>query len=169
MNFSRTGSVVSFLAALAIGVAAAYFVSPWSIANEIAVVPVPVTLGQNTCRYGMPRVATPTVRVEAKNLVGHWKGTWGYGDPEAIIYIDRAEGNKIFGNLTVHGALIALEGTVDSGNIYLHETEVLSIDKGLGRWSLGNDSGTFSADGQAMYGTGQDDYGFYQWGMTKEK
>jgi hypothetical protein len=165
MNFSRATSVLSFFGALAIGVAAAYFVSPWSYANEVA----PVTLGQNSCRYGMPRIASPNINVEAKDLVGHWRGTFGYNDPEAMIYIDRVDGNKFYGNLTVHGALIALEGTVDSEGIYFHETKVLTIEKSLGKWSLGRDRGTFSPDGKSMFGDGQDEYGFYEWEMAKDK
>jgi hypothetical protein len=86
-----------------------------------------------------------------------------------MIYIDRVEGNRFYGNLTVHGAQVALEGTVDSGEIDFRETKVLTIDKSLGKWSLGKDRGAFSNDGRSMYGDGQDEYGFYEWSMTKEK
>jgi hypothetical protein len=162
--FSKTLSVVSFFGALAIGVAAAFVVNPWS--NAVVAVDVPVRLEDNSCRYGRPRMSNST-RVEAKDLIGRWRGNWGYGDKEAMIYIDRVEGNRFYGNLTVHGAQVALEGTVDSGEIDFRETKVLTIDKSLGKWSLGKDYGTFSTDGGSMFGDGQDEYGFYEWSMTK--
>lgn len=163
--FSKTLSVVSFFGALAIGVAAVYFTGLLSTPPVLELKPN----FDEGCYYSPPDTAEVPVRVAAKDLVGRWRGTWGYDDPEAMIYIDRVEGNKFYGNLTVHGALIALEGTVDSKGIYFRETKVLTIDKSLGKWSLGKDRGTFSSDAQTMFGTGQDEYGFYEWSMTKEK
>ena len=162
--FPKTLSVVSFFGALAIGVAAAYltgssFHSGFPLAAEFTA-PNRVIYSSTT--------ENPAVQLEAKDLVGRWRGSWGYGDKEAMIYIDRVEGNRFYGNLTVHGALIAVEGSVDSEGIYFRETEVLSIDKSLGEWSLGKDVGTFSSNGKTMLGEGQDDYGFYHWSMTKQ-
>ena len=165
MNCSKALSVLSFFGALAIGVAAAYVIAIPGLAYDVApVVSEPAALREVSGCFSRK---TATVHFAANNLVGRWRGTFGYNDPEAMIYIDRVEGNRFYGNLTVHGALIALEGTVDSEGIYFHETKVLTIDKSLGKWSLGNDRGTFSSDGKSMFGDGQDEYGTYEWGMTK--
>ena len=165
--FSKTLSIVSFFGALAIGVAAAYSLNAWNDgAKLLDGLDSPVPSGETfSCRF--KHIETIRTRIEAKELVGYWRGTFGYNDPEAIIYIDRVEGNNFYGKLTVHGALIALEGLVDSEGIYFHETKVLAIDKNLGKWSLGKDRGTFSTDGKEMFGDGQDEYGMYEWSMTK--
>jgi hypothetical protein len=166
---SKTLSVVSFFGALAIGVAAAYSLNVWSDgAKFLDGLNSPVPTGESVS-WRFNRVSNKRVRVHASDLIGRWRGEWGYGDKEAMIYIDRVEGSKVYGNLTVHGALIALEGTVDPDGIRFRETKVLSIDKSLGEWSLGDDHGTFSSDSTSMFGTGQDEYGVYQWSMTKEK
>ena len=167
--FSKTLSIVSFFGALAIGVAAAFVVN---VSNESASIfgridrsGPPAPLSEVSCPLSRK---TMRDRVEAKDLVGRWRGTFGYNDPEAMIYIDRVEGNNFYGNLTVHGALIAIEGSVDSEGIYFHETKVLTIDKSLGKWSLGKDRGTFSTDGRSIFGDGQDEYGTYEWSMKKD-
>jgi len=164
--FSRTLSVVSFFGALAIGVAAAYFTGVLTTPTLVELKP---DFGEgNNFFNAPPDTAEVTVRIEAKDLIGRWRGTFGYDDEEAMIYIDRVEGNKFYGSLTVQGAQVALEGTVDSEGIYFRETNVLTIDKSLGKWSLGKDRGTFSSDGKTMSGEGQDEYGLYGWSMTKD-
>lgn len=158
MNFSKTASVLSFFGTLAIGISATYVAN---VPGEVATLFEPVV-------YLSPTAEAP-LRVEAKDLVGQWKGSWGYDSGICTIEIDRVEGNKFYGILRMDGAMIALEGRLDSDTreIYFNETRVLKLHPELGEWSLGKNTGSFSISGENLNGTGKDKWGTYNWNVTK--
>ena len=167
MYLSRAASAVSFFAALGIGIAAAYVVSPWGgLADVGPVHNEPIVIRSVSCPHA---IKAPPVRAE--DLRGRWTGTWGYDDDPSTIDIDRVEGNKFYGTLSEYGAQIAIEGTVDrdARKVTFRETKVLKLGPEMTEWSLGNDNGIFSADGLSLIGSGTDKWGTYGWEMEKSE
>ena len=168
MKLTRAAGVASFIGALAIGTGAAFLVNGPAerVATGVHVgyMPVPVRATVTVPGYDARAVA-----VDAADLVGSWKGTWGYGNERCTINIHRIDGNVFYGTLRKDGAVIALEGYIDPGTrrVSFKETRIVNLGAGMGKWSLGINMGSFSADGLALSGTGTDEWGTYNWEATK--
>ena len=161
MKLSRAAAGVSFLGALAIGMAAAGF-----FAADVEAEPPAVTV---TYRLApMPAYVDP-VSVQAEDLVGVWRGTWDHTQVPCVLEITRVEGNKFYGILKEGEAEVVFAGTIDEGErrVFFHETKVITLGT-YGQWSLGTNSGAFSSDGNTLTGTGVDKWGTYEWNLTKE-
>ena len=159
MRLSKAAAGFSFLGALAIGTLAAFFV-PSTAAEPVAV----------SYRLApMRTVIERAVPVQAEDLVGVWRGTWDHGQVPCTIEISRVEGNRFYGILRENDAEVAFSGTIDSGDrrVFFHETKVVRLGA-YGEWSLGTNSGAFSADGRTLAGTGIDKWGTYEWRLTKD-
>jgi serine/threonine protein kinase len=137
-------------------------------------------------KFGMDRLESPpatsppvtspsnqpveTVSTSDVDLRGTWSGTYGpLGYPTRLI-IRNQNGDKLDGTLEQGAFRVAFTGTYDSGakTLTMKQTKVLS---GEG-WSLGEDSGTLSDDGNKISGTGKDALGGalgfeYQWSFTR--
>ena len=152
MNLSKLVSAFSFIGALTIGISVGY------VAN----------LG-GALVFVEPASVVEAAPVSAENLVGVWRGTWGYNRADCKIEIDRIDGKKFYGTLRKGGAEIAFVGTVDvdARTISFEETEVLEYGEYSG-WSLGTNSGSFTHNGRALTGTGTDEYGTYGWDAAKD-
>jgi hypothetical protein len=170
MYLTKAASVVSFLAAFVLGVAAVYFVSfliePVDVA---ALLDVPAPSQETSCHFARFR----SVPVQAEDLRGRWTGTWAY-DGEQYPYdvefdIDRVDGNKFYGTLRQEGAEIAFVGTVDADarSIYFRETKVIKLGA-FSQWSLGRNFGSFSTDGQTLNGRGKDEWAPFGWKVQKQ-
>jgi hypothetical protein len=158
MNLSRLASAFSFFAAFLIGIAVGLF---FDERRDIVMAlespgPLPIT-----------RTFEP-VAVSAEDLVGVWKGTWGYNRAFCTIEIDRIEARKFYGTLKKGNAEIAIAGTIDLNGrtVSFRETKVLDYGE-YSQWSLGKNSGAFSADGRTLTGTGTDKWGTYGWDASK--
>src|SRR5262245_57687972 len=95
---SKAISVLSFFGALAIGVAAAYFTGAGFYSGY------GLTLGPSALEYQTPYTEIPSVQIEAEDLHGRWVGTWD--ETPCVIYIERVQGNKFYGDLATPGAWI---------------------------------------------------------------
>lgn len=165
MKLSRAAAGVSFLGALAIGlgVASLFAVDAVAEAPTVAV----------TCRLKAPTHApvlpAEEVPVYAEDMVGVWRGIWDHAQVPATLTISRIDGNKFYGVLKQREAEIAFVGTIDESDrrVFFHETKVMKIGA-YGEWSLGTNSGAFSADGNTLTGTGVDKWGTYQFELTKD-
>jgi len=103
------------------------------------------------------------------DLRGTWTGTYGPLGGAATMVIKSHQGNVFEGELSQGPVVVVFTGTVTAGSVNIKQTRVV---KGTG-WSLGEDSGTVSADGKTMSGTGTDATGgpmglTYQWSFTRE-
>jgi hypothetical protein len=162
MCLPTAASVVSFVGALVIGIAApALFVEIPSVPAAVGV-PVPARSVQDS---DVP------VPLRAKELLGRWEGSWNYwGDSggTCTIDIDRVDGNKFYGTLTQAGAQVNSEGKFDagSGRVFFHETKVIKLGT-YSQWLLGTYDGSFSDDGRTLSGSGRDSWNGYDWGVTK--
>jgi eukaryotic-like serine/threonine-protein kinase len=112
-----------------------------------------------------------TTSSAATNLTGVWTGTYGPLNQPAKLTIKHHNKEKFDGVLEQSGVVVAFRGAFDpaSRDLTIKETEVLS---GSG-WSLGEDVGKLSADGQRMSGTGKDVMGgqfgiSYQWTFSRQ-
>lgn len=164
MKISRAAAGVSFFGALLIGIAVAgLFVSEpvVAVAEPPSRVTVTYTLTEPAFRKA--------VEVRAQDLRGTWRGTWGYDRDACKIEIKRIEGGQVYGTLYKDEAVIGLVGEfyADGQRVLLRETQVLSLGV-YDEWSLGTNTGTFSADGRTLSGTGIDKWGTYNWSVTKE-
>lgn len=160
MCLSKAVSLVVFFGALAVGMGAAYVVGGGSVAEE----------GRVDVSYRLAPVREErTVAVRVEDLVGVWRGTWGYGRELCTIEIKRIDGNKFYGTLRKEGAVITLAGTFDAEDrrVFFHETKVVSLGE-YSEWSLGTNNGTFSPDGRTLTGDGIDRWGTYGWDASKE-
>lgn len=154
MDFSKVLSGITFFGALAIGIFAGYIASgPQEIISEVSHV---------------PPIFEP-VPVDAKDMVGVWKGTWGYNRAACTLTIERVDGDKFYGKLNKGKAEIAFAGSIDSDSrtISFSETKVLRPGE-YAPWSLGQNTGSFSLDGRSLSGTGTDKHGMYFWDASKE-
>src|SRR5215213_5669223 len=141
---------LTFIAALSIGIFAASLFWDGSVRAVTSFnAPVPTTLG-------------------AGNLLGTWKGSWGYNGGECTLEIYRGEGTNFYGTLRKEGAEIRFEGTFDpqTREIFFEETKVVTLGAHMSEWSLGKNSGTLSRDGRILVGTGQDKWGEYGWAAS---
>ncbi|MEO5858657.1 MAG: hypothetical protein ABIR33_06880 [Pyrinomonadaceae bacterium] len=165
MKLSKAAAGVSFVGAFAIGIGIASFF----VADAVAESPgVTVTYTLAAPRHA-PALPSQEVPVYAEDLVGVWHGTWDHTQVPATLTISRIDGNKFYGVLTQREAEISVVGTIDESDrrVFFHETKVLKIGT-YGEWSLGTNSGAFSADGGTLTGTGIDKWGTYQFDLTKE-
>lgn len=165
MKLSRAAAGVSFVGAFAIGIGIASFFAVDAVAEAPAVT---VTYRLTAPTYA-PALPAEEVPVYAEDLVGVWRGTWDHAQVPATLTISRTEGNKFYGVLRQREAEIAFVGTIDESDrrVFFHETKVMKIGA-YGEWSLGTNSGAFSADGNTLSGTGIDKWGTYQFDLTKE-
>ncbi len=165
MKLSRAAAGVSFVGALAIGMGVASLFAVDAVA-EVPTVAVTCRLKGPTHAPVLPAEEVP---VYAEDLVGVWRGTWDHAQVPATLTISRTEGNKFYGVLKQREAEIAFVGTIDESDrrVFFHETKVMKIGA-YGEWSLGTNSGAFSADGGTLTGTGIDKWGTYQFELTKD-
>jgi len=118
-----------------------------------------------------PMPSARTVDVQAADLVGVWKGSWGYERDTCTIEIDRFDGVKFYGTLRKEGAVITLEGYIDPAlrRVHFKETRVVRLGPSMSMWSLGLNAGRFSPDGRTLSGEGTDEFGTYGWNVTKSE
>jgi len=158
MHFKKALSVLSFVGALVIGLAAG-----WIADNgvEVQAVVAPV--------YISPIPIAESVPVRAEDLLGRWKGTWGYERELCTIEILRVNGNRFSGKLHKDGAEIAFAGRLDpvERKLFFKETKILKLGAYEG-WSLGTNTGSFSPDGGVLTGIGTDEWGTYGWDAAKD-
>ncbi len=132
--------------------------------------------GRNTNVVGVGLVPPPPPFVQidrnsplrGDDLLGRWRGTWDYDRGPCVIDIDRVNGHTFTGTLTKGGTKVTFSGIFDPyrRTIQFQETKILSDE--YRSWSLGTNSGAFSADGRTLMGTGTDRYGTYGWDLEKE-
>jgi hypothetical protein len=166
MKISRAAAGVSFFGALAIGIVVA------GLFAAEAVVAVAEPMPQVRVTYTLTEPAfepRKAVEVQAKDLRGTWRGTWGYDHDACTVEIKRVNGDQIFGTLYKDEAVISIVGEFDAEGqrVLLRETKVMSLGV-YDEWSLGTNTGTFSANGRMLSGTGIDKWGTYNWSVTKE-
>lgn len=161
MGLSKLLPAFSFVGALAIGIAVGSLADLGDDRKEII---------QTVDTWVEPLyVPAPII---LSNLRGVWRGTWGYDRADCTIKIDRFkidENNLAFyGTLTKGGAEIDIAGTIDTERrtIAFQETRVVKYGE-YAEWSLGNNVGSFTSDGNSMAGTGTDQWGTYGWDATK--
>ena len=166
MKLSRAAAGVSFVGALAIGMGVAGLFATDAVAEQPVVT---VTYRLTAPPSHAPALPAEEVPVYAEDLVGVWRGTWDHTQVPATLTISRTEGNKFYGVLRQREAEIAFTGTIDESDrrVFFHETKVMKIGA-YGEWSLGTNSGAFSADGDTLTGTGVDKWGTYQFNLTKD-
>jgi len=106
----------------------------------------------------------------SKDLAGEWAGTYGPLGRQATLIIQASKGGRLRGILEQGGVRVAVLGNVNfsTRQVSIKETRVLS---GSG-WSLGENTGSISADGREMSGTGGDAMAAqlgmtYQWAFSK--
>jgi len=163
MWLSKAASVVSFVGALVIGVAAsAWFVEMTSLTVSGDWLTITTV--------NAPDVAVPAP-VRAENLLGHWKGSWNYWETKTLTFtidIDRVDGDKFYGTLSQDGAEIAFEGkfVADSRRVFFHETKVIKLGHYSG-WLFGTYNGSLTEDGQLLSGHGMDSWDGYDWAVIK--
>ena len=102
------------------------------------------------------------------DLRGTWTGTYGPTNQPAKLIITRHDGDAIEGVLEQSSYRVVFEGSITSEAIRMTQTKVLA---GEG-WSLGEDTGTVSKDGNRISGTGSDPIGgtlgiTYQWSFSR--
>src|SRR5215216_211124 len=110
----------------------------------------------------------PSAPISAENLLGTWKGAWGYNDGECTLEIGRVEGDDFYGMLIKEGAKIRFEGTFNSRTreLFFEETKVVTLGAHMSEWSLGKNSGILSRDGRILVGSGHDKWGQYGWAAS---
>lgn len=164
MKISRAAAGVSFFGALMIGIAVA------GLFGADPAVAVAEPTSKVTVTYKLaPMPAVENVYVDAADLVGVWRGTWDHDEVPCSLEIKRIDGNRFFGTLKQGEAEVDFEGNFDSRlrRVFFRETKVMKLGV-YGEWSLGTNSGGFSADGRSLSGTGVDKWGTYNWSLTKQ-
>ncbi len=149
--------IVAFTAALSCGAfVASFFVASQSASVDDTAVVVQHGLDR---QYGV-RSAT--------DLVGTWKGSFGYNAGDCTIEITRVEGEAFYGTLRKEGAEILFKGTFDPASraLSFKETKVVRLGAAMSVWSLGENRGAISRDGSVMFGTGVDEWGQYAWAVS---
>jgi hypothetical protein len=149
--------IVAFTAALFLGAfAGSFFVASHNTGVDDTAVVVQHDLDR---QYGARR---------ATDLLGTWTGSWGYNAGDCTIEITRVEGEVFYGTLRKEGAEILFKGTFDPASraLYFKETKVVRLGAAMSVWSLGENRGAISRDGQMMYGTGVDEWGQYAWAVS---
>jgi len=111
----------------------------------------------------------PSPSPEKLDVSGRWVGT--NDEDKATLIINRSDTDSYLGTELISGSAqikLAVEIKVDpvTRHITINETEIL---QGAGRWNLGFNQGTISADGQKMSGTAKDvKEKIYSWSFTKQ-
>lgn len=166
MKLPRAAVGVSFVGALAIGLGVASLFAVDAVAEQPVVT---VTYKLSAPPPHAAALPAEEVSVYAEDLVGVWRGTWDHAQVPATLTISRIDRNKFYGVLKQREAEIELVGTIDERDrrVFFHETKVMKIGA-YGEWSLGTNSGAFSADGNTLSGTGVDKWGTYQFDLTKD-
>ena len=102
------------------------------------------------------------------DLLGTWRGSWGYNSGDCTIEIKRVEGEAFYGTLRKDGAEVLFQGTFDPAtrSLFFRETKVVRLGANMSIWSLGENGGSISSDGRIMYGTGVDEWGQYAWAVS---
>jgi len=161
MCFSRVASVVSFIGALAIGIAAAGWFA------TVPAGPVAVDIWQSV----PPVRDADAASLRAEDLIGRWEGGlnyWGDTGGTCTIDITQVKGNNFYGTLTQDGAQVTFEGTFDSYSrrVFFRDTKVVKVGA-YSEWLLGTYFGSMSDDGRSLIGSGKDSSGGYDWNVTK--
>lgn len=117
-----------------------------------------------------PEIAERTTQ-PTEDLKGTWTGTYGPLGYATKLIITRHSGAELEGTLEQGAIRVAFTGSYDPATreLRMKQTRVLS---GEG-WSPGEDTGTLSADGKEISGTGQDALGgalgmSYQWSFKRK-
>lgn len=112
----------------------------------------------------------PTRAFFAEDLLGTWKGSFGYNAGDCTIEITRVDGEVFFGMLRKDGAEILFQGAFDpaSRTLFFQETRVVRLGANMSVWSLGENRGSISRDGRMMFGTGVDEWGQYAWAVSNQ-
>lgn len=116
-----------------------------------------------------PNANATTVAPSIADLRGTWTGTYGPVGQPAKLTISNHKGASFDGVLEQTGVRVAFKGTIESDKVHMKQSRVLS---GSG-WSMGEDTGTVSSDGQRMSGTGKDEIGgslgiTYPWSFSRD-
>ena len=162
----KTAAVVSFFGAFLIGALPGYLLGGGAEVSAIG----PNDAGEVQVSYVLkPVTNTGEAAVWAEDMIGEWRGSWGYGSDRCTIEIKRVDGVKFYGTLKKEGAVITLEGYIDPARRHVHfkETKVVKLGPAMSMWSLGINSGTFSPDARTLSGEGTDEFGTYAWSATK--
>ena len=117
---------------------------------------------------------TPEVSVAEKlGLIGNWSGLQNGG--AATLVIASGQGNTFTGTKFQRVNQVSFTGTIDAATrrITIKETKLLKGTpyNGKSGWSLASETGTLSADGRKISGTGTDEYNRsapYRWSYTKK-
>ena len=155
----KAAAVVSFFGAFLIGALPAYLIGGGTQES-----------GDVQVTYQLTHFPTTSEEmVHAEDLVGEWRGSWGYENDRCTIEIKRVDGVKFYGTLKKEGAVITLEGYIDPARRHVHfkETKVVRLGPAMSMWSLGINTGTFSPDGRTLSGEGTDEFGTYAWSATR--
>lgn len=149
-------------------------VQPNGNANRTARQEKPVIENENREEVGpSPEESTQaTTPVSDKDLRGTWSGTYGnLGEPARLIV--KTQKNGTFEGVIEQGDVqVGFNGTLDqTRHLTMKQTKV--IKGSVSAWSLGTDSGTLSADGKQMSGTGKDEMSgqlglVYRWSFHRE-
>jgi hypothetical protein len=120
-----------------------------------------------------PTPTPETPAAEKLGLVGNWSGVQNGG--AASLTIASGEGNTFTGTKVQSTNQVSFVGTIDPATrrITIKETKLLKGTpyNGKSGWSLASETGTLSADGRKISGTGTDEYNRktpYRWSYTKK-
>lgn len=157
--------IVPFALAFLLGASVAGSFSPATFLTSAECVNVPAPIAPVTV---VPHVDLESP-VAAEDLIGTWRGTWGYDRSFCTIEINRIKGDKFFGTLKKDGFVITIAGTLDpeTRTVSFEETRIVRQGPEMGEWSLGKNKGSFSPSGVTMTGTGTDKWGTYGWDASK--
>jgi hypothetical protein len=136
-----------------------------NIANNNAPVATPSITTQNA----PAPASTPSLMPKA-DLTGTWTGR--FANRDAILYINSQTGDSFSGILkNTKGAIVSVSGRLnrDTRQISIQENRVVQSATEGPDWILGSNSGSLSADGRRMSGSGRDRAGHtYSFSFTKE-
>jgi hypothetical protein len=127
----------------------------------------------NTSSTPQPSPTPDVPAAEKLGLVGSWGGTQNGG--AATLTITSGDGNAFTGTKVQRTNQVSFVGTIDPATrrITIRETKLLKGTPydGKSGWSLASETGTLSADGRKISGTGTDEYKRktpYRWAYTKK-
>ena len=118
--------------------------------------------------------STPTPKstpspVKKIDVTGTWTGT--FANRDGILFINSQDGDSFSGILkNSKGAIVAVSGHINSETrqISIQENRVVQAASEGPDWILGSESGSLSADGKRMSGSGKDKAGHaYTWTFSK--
>ena len=113
----------------------------------------------------------PRTELTTADLLGTWKGSWGYNSVDCTIEITWVKGDEFSGTLRKEGAEILVHGTFSRATraVEFREIKVVRLGADMRQWSLGENRGSLSRDGRIMYGTGVDEWGQYAWAVSDDR